>query len=214
MTRTGLSDKPTRQPPPSRRNAGLWCVSTRRDQHKVQNEMWLVSGLQDHRYLSVNKDAKMPVDGPLKKQSSVKMRRYVCNQRHAGFTGSICQPVSSHTIGNAVDPSPRGRGPKRIDVDGSPPPPPRKKTPNGPLQGPMQFPHTGVRDCRATGILVPLSKSDTEKRWCCDVLGLWKVVLVAMLYANNTGQRRLLASIMMVAFGRGLWPVARDKLGD
>ena len=47
-----------------RRNAGLWCVSTRRDQHKAQKEMWLVSGLQDHRYLSVNKDAKMPVDGP------------------------------------------------------------------------------------------------------------------------------------------------------
>ena len=80
-----------------RRNAGLWCVSTRRDQHKAQKEMWLVSGLQDHRYLSVNKDAKMPVDGPLKKQSSVKTRRYVWNQRHAGLTGSICQPVTEFT---------------------------------------------------------------------------------------------------------------------
>ena len=81
------------QPNP-RRNAGLWCVSTRRDQHKAQKEMWLVSGLQDHRYLSVDKDAKMPVDVPLKKQSSVKTRRYVCNQRHAGFTGSPIHPVS------------------------------------------------------------------------------------------------------------------------
>ena len=58
-----------------RRNSGLWCVSTRRDQHKAQKEIWLVSGLQDHRYLSVNKDAKMPVDGPLKKQNAVKTRR-------------------------------------------------------------------------------------------------------------------------------------------
>ena len=66
-------------------------------EHKAQKEMWLVSGLQDHRYLSVNKDAKMPVDGPLKKQSSVKTRRYVWNQRHAGFTGSICQPVTEFT---------------------------------------------------------------------------------------------------------------------
>ena len=39
----------------------------------------------------------MPVDGPLKKQSSVKTQRYVCNQRHAGFTGSICQPVTEFT---------------------------------------------------------------------------------------------------------------------
>ena len=82
---------------PPRRNAGLWCVSTRRDQHKAQKEMWLVSGLQDHRYLSVNKDVKMPVDGPLKKQKSVKTRRYVWNQRHAGLTGSICQPVTEST---------------------------------------------------------------------------------------------------------------------
>ena len=56
---------------------------------KAHKEMWLVSGLQDDRYLSVNKDAKMPVDGPLKKQSSVKTRRYVSNQRHAGFTHRI-----------------------------------------------------------------------------------------------------------------------------
>ena len=68
-----------------------------RSAQKAQKEMWLVSGLQDHRYLSVNKDAKMPVDGPLKKQSSVKTRRSVCNQRHAGFTGSICQPVTEFT---------------------------------------------------------------------------------------------------------------------
>ena len=81
-------------PPPPRRNAELWCVSTRRDQHKAQKEMWLVSGLQEHRYLSVNKDAKMPVDAPLKKQSSVKTRRHVSNHRHAGFTGSISQPVT------------------------------------------------------------------------------------------------------------------------
>ena len=81
---------------PPRRNAGLWCVSTRRDQHKAQKEMWLVSGLQDHRYLSVNKDAKMLVDVPLKKQSSVKTQRYVSNQRHAAFTGSICQPVTEN----------------------------------------------------------------------------------------------------------------------
>ena len=80
-----------------RRNAGLWSVSTRRDQHKAQKEMWLVSGLQDHRYLSVNKDAKMPVDVPLKKQSSVKTRRHVSNHRHAGFTGSISQPVTEFT---------------------------------------------------------------------------------------------------------------------
>ena len=80
-----------------RRNAGLWGVSTGGKRHKAQKEMWLVSGLQDHRYLSVNKDAKMPVDGPLKKQSSVKMRRYVCNHRHAGFTGSISQPVTEVT---------------------------------------------------------------------------------------------------------------------
>ena len=39
----------------------------------------------------------MPVDGPLKKQSSVKTRRYVWNQRHAGVTGSICQPVTEFT---------------------------------------------------------------------------------------------------------------------
>ena len=58
-----------------------------RSAQKAQKEMWRASGLQDHRYLSVNKDAKMPVDGPLKKQSSVKTRRHVCNHRHAGFTG-------------------------------------------------------------------------------------------------------------------------------
>ena len=81
----------------TRRNAGLWCVSTGRDQHNPQKEMWLVSGLQDHRYLSVNKDAKMPVDAPLKKQSSVKTRRHVSNHRHAGFTGSISQPVTDFT---------------------------------------------------------------------------------------------------------------------
>ena len=36
----------------------------------------------------------MPVDGPLKKQNSVKTWRYVWNQRHAGLTGSICQLVT------------------------------------------------------------------------------------------------------------------------
>ena len=39
----------------------------------------------------------MPVDGPLKKQNSVKTRRYVWNQCHAGLTGSICQPVTEFT---------------------------------------------------------------------------------------------------------------------
>ena len=39
----------------------------------------------------------MPVDGPLKKQSSVKTRRYIWNQHHAGLTGSICQPVTEFT---------------------------------------------------------------------------------------------------------------------
>ena len=46
-------------------------------EHKTRSaqsaeKMWLVSGLQDHRYLSVNKDAKMPVDGPLKKRNAVR----------------------------------------------------------------------------------------------------------------------------------------------
>ena len=88
------SCKPLMNP---RRNPGLWCVSTRRDQHKAQKEMWLVSGLQDHRYLSVNKDAKMPVDGPLKKRNAVRTRRYVQYHRHAGPTGSISQPVTEFT---------------------------------------------------------------------------------------------------------------------
>ena len=52
-------------PLPPRRNSGLWCVSTRRDQHKAQKEMWLVSGLQDHRYLSKkNRHSEMPPPPP------------------------------------------------------------------------------------------------------------------------------------------------------
>ena len=39
----GLNTASAARPP--RRNSGLWCVSTRRDQHKAQKEMWLVSGL-------------------------------------------------------------------------------------------------------------------------------------------------------------------------
>ena len=97
--RLAAASAPSPAPPPAppRRNSGLWCVSTRRDQHKAQKEIWLVSGLQDHRYLSVNKDAKMPVDGPLKRRNAVKTRRYVQNHRHAGLTGSICQPVTEFT---------------------------------------------------------------------------------------------------------------------
>jgi hypothetical protein len=94
--RTALFDIESDHSSP-RRNAGLWCVSTRHDQHKAQKEMWLVSGLQDHRYLSVNKDAKMPVDGPLKKRNAVRTRRYVQYHRHAGPTGSISQPVTEFT---------------------------------------------------------------------------------------------------------------------
>ena len=71
-------------PPPKE----CWAMVREHKTRSAQSaEMWLISGLQDHRYLSVNKDAKMPVDVPLKKQSSVKTRRYVSNQRHAGFTG-------------------------------------------------------------------------------------------------------------------------------
>ena len=44
--------RPSHRP---RRNAGLLHVCTRGRQHKAQKEIWPVSGLQDHRYLSVNK---------------------------------------------------------------------------------------------------------------------------------------------------------------
>ena len=38
-----------------RRNAGLLHGCTRGSQHKAQKEIWLVSGLQDHRYLWVTR---------------------------------------------------------------------------------------------------------------------------------------------------------------
>ena len=41
--------------PSPRRNSGLLHVCTRGSQHKAQKEIWLVSGLQDHGYLSVKK---------------------------------------------------------------------------------------------------------------------------------------------------------------
>ena len=71
-------------------------------EHKTRSaqsaeKMWLVSGLQDHRYLSGNKDAKMPVDGPLKKRNAMRTRRYVQDHRYAGLTGSISQPVTEFT---------------------------------------------------------------------------------------------------------------------
>ena len=39
----------------------------------------------------------MPVDGPLKKRTAVRTRRYVQDHRYAGLTGSISQPVTEFT---------------------------------------------------------------------------------------------------------------------
>ena len=39
-------------PQDPRRNAGLLHVCTRGGQYKAREEVWLVGGLQDHRYLS------------------------------------------------------------------------------------------------------------------------------------------------------------------
>ena len=39
----------------------------------------------------------MPVDGPLKKRTAVRTRRYVQDQRYADLTGSISQPVTEFT---------------------------------------------------------------------------------------------------------------------
>ena len=44
----------TNHPPPPRRNAGLWCVSTRCDQHKEQKEMWLISAPPPHQKKTQN----------------------------------------------------------------------------------------------------------------------------------------------------------------
>ena len=41
-----------------RRNSELLHVCTRGSQHKAQKEIWLVSGLHDHRYLSVNSETR------------------------------------------------------------------------------------------------------------------------------------------------------------
>ena len=106
--------------------------------------MWLVSGLQDHRYLSVNKDAKMPLDGPLKKQSSVKTRRYVCNQRHAGFTGSICQPVTEFTYNRKRPPPPRPPPQHPLSPPPLPTPAAAGRSP-GCAAGPPAPDHTGRR---------------------------------------------------------------------
>ena len=45
----------TAPPPPSRRNAGLLHVCTSGRQYKAQKENWPVSGVKDHRYLSVRR---------------------------------------------------------------------------------------------------------------------------------------------------------------
>ena len=54
-----LSIDPFPQTP--RRRPGLLHVRTRGDQHKAQEEIWLVSGLKHQKYLSVTKEcsAKM-----------------------------------------------------------------------------------------------------------------------------------------------------------
>ena len=43
-------------------------MCTRGSQHKAQKEMWLVSGLQDHRYLSVKSESNPP---PLLRRASM-----------------------------------------------------------------------------------------------------------------------------------------------
>ena len=48
--------KPATPPPPPRRNSGLCHVCTGGRQYKAQKENGLVSGLYDHRYLSVAED--------------------------------------------------------------------------------------------------------------------------------------------------------------
>ena len=55
-------ESPALQPP--RWNAELLHVCTGGRQHKAQKENWLISGLKDHRYLSVKKDIRMPMGWP------------------------------------------------------------------------------------------------------------------------------------------------------
>ena len=61
----------------------------------------------------------MPVGGPLSRQCSAKVQRYVTDHRHAAITGSYYQLLpSSQMVAKTGDPSPRGLGPVRMDVDG------------------------------------------------------------------------------------------------
>ena len=56
----------------------------------------------------------MPVDGPLKKRTAVRTRRYVQDHRYAGLTGSISQPVTEFTYNTKrqrpLPPPPRAAG--------------------------------------------------------------------------------------------------------
>ena len=61
----------------------------------------------------------MPVDGPLKKRTAVRTRRYVQDHRYAGLTGSISQPVTEFTYDRKRQ-RPLPPGPRPV----TPPPPP------------------------------------------------------------------------------------------
>ena len=82
----------------------LWrvhvCASG--NQHKAQKENWLVSGLQDHRYLS---DTKMPADRP-PTSVAVVVQWHVVDHRQAAATGPVSQLWSSQTAGKTATSSP------------------------------------------------------------------------------------------------------------
>ena len=92
---------------------------------KSAGRKWLVSGLEDHRYLSVTKSAtrREPVGGtPTSKQEP-------CSGMHLMLSLStgpwICHissrvQVCTDSNGNAESPSPRARGPTGMGCEGSP----------------------------------------------------------------------------------------------
>ena len=80
-----LQDVTQQQQP--RRNAEVLHVGTRHDQHKAQKENWLVSGLKDHRYLSVTRMRHRGASGQATNTQSNGSQRYVMNHRQAGTIG-------------------------------------------------------------------------------------------------------------------------------
>ena len=97
---------PLPAPPPPRRNAGLLHVCTGGRQDKAQEEMWLVSGLQDRRCPSVTRMRHEDARGQSTERTNAEAA-----QRHVVTTAmrrppdpTVDCPLSSLTNGTAVPP--------------------------------------------------------------------------------------------------------------